>query len=52
LKKVSPAALKIRSDSIYEKLGGGAPLCTYVAREVPPNVACGPHTHGSWKPLV
>ncbi|KAI5714969.1 hypothetical protein M8J77_008377 [Diaphorina citri] len=24
----------------------------YVAREVPANVACGPHTHGSWKPLI
>jgi hypothetical protein len=24
----------------------------YVAREVPPNVACAPHTHGSWKPLT
>jgi hypothetical protein len=26
--------------------------CTYVAREGPPNIACGPHTHGSWKPLT
>jgi hypothetical protein len=24
----------------------------YVAREVPANAACGPHTHGSWKSLI
>ncbi|KAI5715425.1 hypothetical protein M8J77_015700 [Diaphorina citri] len=24
----------------------------YVAPEVPAHVACGPHTHGSWKSLV
>jgi hypothetical protein len=29
-------------------------LCSlvYLAREVPANVACGPHTLGSWKPLI